>query len=122
VGRLKDAVMKGGATVYLTEVEEACGALAGVLEAVAVRMDLPGGIEDLCVIVRPRAGVLSDPRQLKQALDRSLGAERSPRRVLLTDHPLPRLGQDKIDRRASQLLFSTLTQWVRANDHDHRHG
>ena len=47
VGRLKDAVMKGGSTVYLTDVEEACVALEGVLEAVAVRADLPGGIEDI---------------------------------------------------------------------------
>jgi acyl-CoA synthetase (AMP-forming)/AMP-acid ligase II len=110
VGRLKDAVMKGGSTVYLTEVEEACAALDGVHEAVAVRMQLSGGIEDLAVIVRPEAGVAADARELKAALEQALGAERSPRRILLTDGAIPRLGQSKIDRRASQLLFSVLCE------------
>jgi acyl-CoA synthetase (AMP-forming)/AMP-acid ligase II len=109
VGRLKDAVMKGGTTVYLTEVEEACVALDGVLEAVAVRNDLPGGIEDLSVIVRPVAGSNADGGELKAALDAVLGAARSPRSVLVTDRGLPRIGQNKIDRRAAQELWSELT-------------
>jgi acyl-CoA synthetase (AMP-forming)/AMP-acid ligase II len=109
VGRLKDAVMKGGSTVYLTEVEEACIALDGVLEAVAVRADLPGGIEDLGVIVRPVDGVAADGGELKAALDTALGPSRSPRRVLVTDRALPRIGQNKIDRRSAQSLWSELT-------------
>jgi acyl-CoA synthetase (AMP-forming)/AMP-acid ligase II len=109
VGRLKDAVMKGGTTVYLTEVEEACVALDGVLEAVAVRADLPGGIEDLGAIVRPIDGVTADGNELKSALDRALGAGRSPRRVVVTDRALPRIGQNKIDRKSAQRLWSELT-------------
>lgn len=109
VGRVKDAVMKGGTTVYLTEVEEACIALDGVLEAVAVRTDLPGGIEDLGAIVRPVDGVSADGGELKAALDRALGPARSPRSVVVTDRPLPRIGQNKIDRRSAQLLWSELT-------------
>jgi acyl-CoA synthetase (AMP-forming)/AMP-acid ligase II len=109
VGRLKDAVMKGGSTVYLTEVEEACLALDGVLEAVAVRADLPGGIEDLGIVVRPVDGTEPDSRELKAALERALGTGRSPRRVVLTDRPLPRIGQNKIDRRSAQDLWSELT-------------
>jgi len=109
VGRLKDAVMKGGTTVYLTEVEEACVALDGVLEAVAVRADLPGGIEDLGAIVRPVDGAGVDGGELKAALDRALGPGRSPRSVVVTERPLPRIGQNKIDRRSSQALWSELT-------------
>ena len=109
VGRLKDAVMKGGTTVYLTEVEEACIALDGVLEAVAVRADLPGGIEDLGVIVRPVAGAAVEGPAVKAALDRALGASRSPRSVVVTDRDLPRIGQNKIDRRGAQGLWSELT-------------
>jgi len=109
VGRLKDAVMKGGTTVYLTEVEEACVALDGVLEAVAVRADLPGGIEDLGVIVRPVDGAAADGAALKTALDRALGPGRSPRSVVVTDRDLPRIGQNKIDRRSAQELWVELT-------------
>jgi len=109
MGRLKDAVMKGGSTVYLTEVEEACLALEGVLEVVAVRADLPGGIEDIGMIVRPMDGAAPDPDQLKGALEQALGSGRCPRRVILTDRALPRIGQDKIDRRSAQRLWEELT-------------
>jgi len=110
VGRLKDAVMKGGSTIYLTEVEEACLALGDVLEAVAVRADLPGGIEDLGIIVRPVEGAEPDSQELKGALEQALGPDRSPRRVVLTDRPLPRIGQNKIDRRSAQGLWEELTK------------
>lgn len=109
VGRLKDAVMKGGSTVYLTEVEEACIALDGVLEAVAVRADLPGGLEDLGAMVRLVEGADPDSGELKAALDDALGASRSPRKVIVTDRALPRIGQNKIDRRSAQRLWSELT-------------
>lgn len=115
VGRLKDAVMKGGATVYLTEIEEACLGLDGVLEAVAVRADLPGGIEDLGLIVRPFGGTAPDTLQLKGALEQALGVGRSPRRVVLTDKPLPRIGQNKIDRRSAQDLWAELTSQASGN-------
>lgn len=108
VGRLKDAVMKGGSTVYLSEVEEAGVALDGVLEAVAVRVDLPGGGEDIGMIVRPIEGAALDTRQLRAALERALGPARSPRKILLTDRELPRIGQSKIDRRSSRALWSQL--------------
>ncbi len=108
VGRLKDAVMKGGTTVYLTEVEEACVALDGVLEAVAVRTDLPGGIEDFSLIVRPMDGAAPDGDRLKAALDESLGPDRSPRKIVFTDKALPRIGQNKIDRRSAQALWKEL--------------
>jgi acyl-CoA synthetase (AMP-forming)/AMP-acid ligase II len=109
VGRQKDAVMKGGNTVYLNEVEEAGVELDGVLEAAAVRVDLPGGIEDIGLIVRPLDGSTVDAEELKAELDRTLGDGRSPRRVVVTDRAVPRIGQDKIDRRSCQQLWLELT-------------
>lgn len=108
-GRLKDAVMKGGNTIYLTEVEEACMELEGVLEAVAVRTDLPGGIEDFSLIARPVDGMALETGQLKAALEEALGPERSPRKVIVADRELPRIGQNKIDRRAAGELWEELT-------------
>jgi acyl-CoA synthetase (AMP-forming)/AMP-acid ligase II len=108
VGRQKDAVMKGGTTVYLNEVEEACLEIDEVLEAVAVRVDLPGGIEDLGVIARLVDGAEAEAEELKATLDRTLGDGRAPRRVVITDRVLPRIGQDKIDRRSSQALWLEL--------------
>jgi acyl-CoA synthetase (AMP-forming)/AMP-acid ligase II len=116
VGRLKDAVMKGGHTVYLTEVEEAAVAVDGVLEAVAVRMDLPAGNEDLGLIVRPVEGADLEAQRVKEALDRALGVARNARRVLVTDQPLPRTGPSKIDRRGAEALWADLAKAASARE------
>ncbi len=109
VGRLKDAVMKGGHTVYLTEVEEACLTVDGVVEAVAVRLDLAAGAEDIGLLVRAEAGSDLDPIHVQSALERLLGRERSPRRTIAVTEPLPRIGQDKLDRRSARALWESLT-------------
>jgi acyl-CoA synthetase (AMP-forming)/AMP-acid ligase II len=110
VGRLKDAVMKGGHTVYLNEIEDACLAVDAVAEAVAVRIDLPGGAEDVAVVARRRPGTQLEPAALSRRLRHHLGAERSPRRVLVVDEPLPRIGQDKPDRAAAARLWEFARQ------------
>jgi acyl-CoA synthetase (AMP-forming)/AMP-acid ligase II len=108
VGRLKHAVMKGGSTVYLNEVEEAAADLEGVLESAAVRADLPGGIEDIGIIVRSWEEE-PDAAPIKAGLDKALGAGRSARKVVFTDQPIPRTTQYKIDRVAAQQLWEELT-------------
>lgn len=109
VGRLKDAVMKGGQTVYLTDVEEACLNRPAVLEAVAVRLDLGGGNEDIGLLVRPAPGAGVDEERLRRELAEQLGRERGPRRVIVVSDPLPRIGQDKPDRRTAGVLWTKLT-------------
>lgn len=106
VGRLKDAVMKGGHTVYLNEIEDACLTVDDVAEAVAVRLDLPAGNEDVAVVARRRPGTQLQSEVLARRLRQHLGAERSPRRVLVVDEPLPRIGQDKPDRAAAARLWA----------------
>lgn len=104
VGRVKDAVMKGGQTVYLTEVDEACLAVPGVVEAISVRLDIGGGGEDIGVLARTGPDG-PDESGLRRELDRRLGRERGPRRVVLVVEPLPRIGQHKPDRRAARTLW-----------------
>lgn len=105
-GRLKDVVMKGGQSVYLTEVDDACMALDGVEEAVAVRLDLPGGLEDIGVLLRAAAGVSLDATAVRLRLESALGSQRAPRRVMVVDEPLPRIGQNKLDRRTARELWA----------------
>jgi acyl-CoA synthetase (AMP-forming)/AMP-acid ligase II len=109
VGRLKDAVMKGGQTIYLTEVEETCLSLPAVLEACAVRLDLGGGNEDIGLLVRSMPDASLDEVTLSRELTDRLGRERSPRRVVIVSEPLPRLGQDKLDRRAARARWDEIT-------------
>ncbi|MFV2199096.1 class I adenylate-forming enzyme family protein [Nocardiopsis sp. LOL_012] len=109
VGRRKDVVLKGGFTVHLHEVEEAAGLLPGVLESAAVRLDLPTG-EDIGLLVRSdSAWDRLVPGAVVAALEEKLGRQRAPRRVAVTVDPLPRLGQEKINRREALALWRRLT-------------
>lgn len=119
VGRVKDAVMKGAYAIYLNEIEEAATALEDVREAAAVRLHLPDGSEDVGLLVRflPDGG--ADLDRVRSALLDDLGSARTPRCVLEAPEPLPRGGQDKLDRKAVQRMWSavapdTLRQLVTA--------
>jgi acyl-CoA synthetase (AMP-forming)/AMP-acid ligase II len=108
VGRVKEAVMKGGFPVYLSEVEEAAAELSGVTEAAAVRLDLPSG-EDIGLLVRTGGDSALEADALRVELERRLGRHRAPRRVVCVPHALPRVGQGKVDRRQALTLWEALT-------------
>jgi acyl-CoA synthetase (AMP-forming)/AMP-acid ligase II len=112
VGRLKDAVMKGGHTIYLTDVEEAAMSLTNVLECVAVRVDLPGSGEDAGIIAVRKPGSELNTNTVRQVMVDYLGEERAPRKVFVIDYALPRIGQSKIDREAARKLWDELTTSV----------
>jgi acyl-CoA synthetase (AMP-forming)/AMP-acid ligase II len=106
-GRLKDVVLKGGFTVYLAEVEDAAMKLNGVLEAAAIPIKHATG-EDLGLVLRVDQSSALTENGLRDVLHRMLGRSRSPRRIALTDQPLPRTGNLKLDRRAVAQLWETL--------------
>jgi acyl-CoA synthetase (AMP-forming)/AMP-acid ligase II len=116
-GRRKDVVLKGGFTVYPHEVEEVANLLPGVLETAVVRLDLPTG-EDIGLLVRPdpAAEVTPTPDDVQAELERRLGRQRAPRRVVLTEEPLPRLGQEKINRREALARWERLTASASVNE------
>lgn len=104
-GRRKDVVLKGGFTIYLHEIEEAAGQIPGVVESVAVRLDLPTG-EDVGLIVF--APTVPAAEAIQKELSATLGRQRAPRRVVLTAEPLARLGQEKLDRRAAMVRWQEM--------------
>lgn len=116
VGRTKWAVMRGAHTVYLNEVEDAAVGLPGVVEAAAVRLDLPSGGEDIGLIVR--ADGRADPPAVASELMRRLGPHRAPRLVMATQGPLPRAGLDKLDRPRIQRLWDQLVSTARGQASD----
>ena len=109
VGRLKDAVMKGAFTVYLNEVEAAACALDGVVEAGGLKLVLPGGTEDLGLVVRVEPGAELTRNAVKAFVSDRLGRQRAPRRVVLTTDPLPKVGHGKLDRRGLATLWEAAT-------------
>jgi acyl-CoA synthetase (AMP-forming)/AMP-acid ligase II len=108
MGRSKDVVMKGGFAVYLIEVEEAALDVPGIHEAAAVPLTLPDGSEDIGLIVRALPDTALDLRAVSEGVGSRLGAQRMPRRVVETTAPLPRTGQEKLDRRRVLELWQAL--------------
>ncbi|MEU3900088.1 class I adenylate-forming enzyme family protein [Streptomyces sp. NPDC045251] len=100
VGRSKDAVMKGSYAIYLNEVEEAASAHPQILEAAAVALRLADSTEDIGCLVRLVDGGDATAEDVLTHLRDALGTQRAPCRVVLTGEPLPRGGQDKLERPA----------------------
>ncbi|MFJ8659372.1 class I adenylate-forming enzyme family protein [Streptomyces sp. NPDC093795] len=98
VGRSKDAVMKGSYAIYLNEVEEAASAHPQILEAAALALRLADSTEDIGCLVRLVDGGDVTAEGILAHLREALGVQRAPCRVVLTDEPLPRGGQDKLER------------------------
>jgi long-chain acyl-CoA synthetase len=115
VGRSKDVVMKGGFAVYLSEVEEAALDVRGVQEAAAVPLTLPDGSEDIGLLVRSMPDAALDLVAVADGLRTFLGGQRAPRRVIETADPLPRTGQEKLDRRRTLELWRTLSVQAPSN-------
>lgn len=109
VGRLKDVVMKGSFAIYLNEIEEAALDIEGILEAAAVPLQLPDGGEDIGLLVRWLPDAVADCQAVSDEIRHRLGDLRTPRRILESGEPLPRTGQEKLDRRKLLELWQTLS-------------
>lgn len=100
VGRKKDIVIRGGENIACQEVEEALYAISGVRECAVF------GVPDVRLGEVPVAVVHLDPGStldgvaIGRALAGRLAAFKQPSRIVLAADPLPRLGSEKIDRRA----------------------
>ena len=110
VGRAKDVVMKGGFSVYLHEIEESALAVDGVIEAAAVAIRQLESNEDIGLIVRVDHSARLSMRGVREFVAQDVGVHRAPYRVVLSDAPLPRTGQEKLDRVALTGLWETLTR------------
>lgn len=97
VGRQKDAVMQGGFTIYLGEVESAAQSIPEVVEAAAGRVVGRDQLERVGLVVRLQPG--ADLEKVRRQVIALLGVARAPGLVVETDRPLPRIGQGKVDRR-----------------------
>jgi long-chain acyl-CoA synthetase len=108
VGRRKHVVMRGGFSIYLTEVEEAAMSIPGVIEAAAIPIDLEGH-EDIGLLVRFNNGSSIAATDVQKRLCEEVGPQRAPCRVAISKTPLPRTGPEKLDRRAAVQVWKDLT-------------
>jgi acyl-CoA synthetase (AMP-forming)/AMP-acid ligase II len=101
VDRKKDMILRGGYNIYCVEVEDALHELPDVVEAAAVGVphDVLG--QDVCAIVRLRAGAPAlELDVVRTALADRLADYKLPRRLERRAAPLPRNAAGKIDKKA----------------------
>jgi len=98
VGRIKNVIKRSGENVSAEEVEEALGAQAGVVESTVFGVPDRLRTEEVCAVVVAGAGFELDAAALREACAEKLVRWKLPRYVVLTDEPLPRLANGKLDR------------------------
>lgn len=102
-GRLKNMIKRSGENISAEEVENVFAALPGVAECLAFGVPDPLRSEEVALVVAVRPGT-SPGTLLEQASER-LVRWKLPRYVAVTEGPLPRLGNGKLDRPAVRRAF-----------------
>ena len=113
VDRKKDIIIRGGENISCQEVEAALYEHAGVAEAAVFGLpderfgEVPGAV------VHIRQGDIVDAETLCEFLIPRIAAFKVPKRIWISEGPLPRLGTEKIDkvtiRRDYRALYATET-------------
>lgn len=100
VDRKKDMILRGGYNIYCVEVEDGLHEHPDIVEAAAVGVHHEVLGQDVCAVVRLRAGAppltVDDVRTF---LADRLADYKLPRRLVVRFEPLPRTGMGKIDKK-----------------------
>jgi acyl-CoA synthetase (AMP-forming)/AMP-acid ligase II len=100
VGRTKDIIIRGGENIACPEVEAALYAVPAVRECAVFGVPDDRLGEVPVAVVHVDAGSGLDEAGLLGALAGRLAPYKRPVRIVIRDRPLPRLGSEKIDKRA----------------------
>lgn len=100
VDRKKNIIIRGGENIACLEVEAALHGHDDVLEACVFSVPDDRLGESVGAGVQARAGSALNAEELAEFLSGQIAAFKIPTHVWFLDHPLPRGGTDKIDRRA----------------------
>ena len=100
VDRKKDMIIRGGYNVYSVEVENALHEHPAIAETAV--FGVPHRIlgQDVVAVARLKEGASLDLDSLREFLEDRLADYKQPRRLLLSDAPLPRTALDKVDKAA----------------------
>jgi len=100
VDRKKDVIVRGGYNVSSIEVESALHDHPDVREAGVVGVDHPILGQDVAAVIRLRPGGSVDVESAAVFLADRVADYKRPRRIVLTDGPLPRTAMGKLDKAA----------------------
>jgi long-chain acyl-CoA synthetase len=107
VDRKKDMVLRGGYNIYSVEVEHALFEHPDIVEVAVVGVPHPVLGQDVCAVVRMRAGARPlTLHDLRAFVSERLADYKRPRRLVLRAEPLPRTGMGKVDKKLLLLELS----------------
>ena len=108
IGRLKEMVNRGGATLAPVQIEDSLLAHPAVAQAIAFGVPHPTLGQDLAAAVVLRPGLRVDGEAIRQWLDTRVMPEKLPRLILIVDEiPVNRVGKPQRIR-AAELLADRL--------------
>jgi fatty-acyl-CoA synthase len=97
VGRTKDMIIRGGENIYPREIEELLMRHPKIEDAYVIGVpDFKWG-EQVCAVVKPRAGMVLTPREIHEFLGPVLAHHKIPRYVQLVDE-FPLTGSGKVQK------------------------
>jgi long-chain acyl-CoA synthetase len=106
VDRVKDVIIRGGENISTIEVESVLFEHPAVIEAAAFATPHPTLGEEVGVAVRLKPGMTASADDLRDHVAAKLAAYKVPANVWITDHPLPRSGTGKTQKREIQATYA----------------
>ncbi len=106
VDRLKDIIIRGGENIPSADIEAALYAHPAVVECAVFGQTHDRYGEVPVAVVHLRAASDIDAAGLCAYLKSAIAAFKLPERIWISDMPLPRLGTEKIDKRAVKAAYS----------------
>jgi fatty-acyl-CoA synthase len=105
VGRTKDMIIRGGENIYPREIEEVLMGHPKIEDAHVIGVpDVKWG-EQVCAVVKPRAGMAVTPEEVQQFLAPTLAHHKIPKYVqIMTEFPLTGSGKVQKFRLREQLI------------------
>lgn len=109
VDRVKDIIIRGGENISCIEVEAAIYAQPAIAEACVFGLPDERLGEVPAAVVHPKSGAALDVAALTTFLAARLAQYKVPRRLWVSDTPLPKLGTGKIDKGRLRATYRALT-------------
>ena len=105
VGRTKDMIIRGGENIYPREIEELLMGHPKIEDAYVIGVPDAKWGEQVCAVVKPRAGMAVTPEEVQQFLAPTLAHHKIPRYVeVMAEFPLTGSGKVQKFRLREQLI------------------
>ncbi|MFQ5525246.1 MAG: long-chain fatty acid--CoA ligase [Thermoanaerobaculia bacterium] len=100
VGRRKDMIISGGENIYPADVENVLAGMEAIAEVAVVGVPDPDWGEAVCAVARLKADRTLTLDQVREHCSGRLGRYKIPKKLLISQEPLPRNPAGKVLKRA----------------------